>query len=286
MYSSNSLHFTRNSQLLEKLAQATQGNQYVDISGKPSKTPVLYDHGGRKYYYMSDGRRIDQLSGTVIETDQNVAQKAKDYASSTAQAASQQQAQKPGVNPAAKFIEVNETRKKFNLPEYRSVQEMIQKEKDLNEDYQAAMQNYIENYGWTADQFYKHYPTVYDFAVDLQKPDLSSGGRKDFSDERILKSILTFNEDELNKIPTQEAFRVLDAFIGRLPNINVKNETFDQYERRLRIDLLKYRMINPKMMEHIIKQKMVDAQQRLGRQNPAIAAAYQERAAQRSYRNR
>lgn len=282
MYSSNSLHFTRNSQLLEKLAQITQKAQYVDVNGKPSTTPVMYEHGGRKYYYMSDGRKIDQMSGTVVETDQSVAQKAKDFAAANQP---QQQAQPLGVNPSSKFLEVNETRKKFNLPQYMSVQEMIKRERELEEDYQAAMQHYIENNGWTAQQFYQHYPTIYDFAVDQQKPDLSPGGRKDFSDQRILKAILTFNEDELNKIPTEEAFRVLDKWIAGLPGMGSR-EPIDQYLQRLKDDLYKYKMVHPKMMEYILRQKRIHAEQKLGRMNPAIAAAYQERAAQSSYRNR
>ena len=282
MYSSNSLHFTRNSQLLEKLAQATQGTQYVDVNGKPSRTPVMYEHGGRKYYYMSDGRKIDQMSGTVVETDQSVAKKAKDYLAANQP---QQQVQTPGINPSNKFLEVNELRKKFNLPQYMSIQEMIKKERELEEDYQAAMQYYMENHKWTAQQFYQHYPTIYDFAVDQQKPDLSPGGRKDFSDQRILNAIITFNEDELNKIPTEEAFRVLDKWIAGLPSIGSR-EPIDQYLQRLQDDLYKYKMVHPEMMGYILKQKEIHAKQKLGRMNPAIAAAQQENASQRIYRNR
>ncbi len=233
---------------------------------------------------MSDGRRIDQMSGTVIDTDSNVAEKAKAYAAPAGTTNQQPQPQQSQLDPS-KLIETNKLRQGLNLPPYRTVADMARKEKELAEDYEEAKQWYMSNYNWTAQQFYQHYPTLYDFERDLNKPDLSPGGRKDFSDQRILRAILTFNEDELNQIDTNEAFRVFDGFINSLPNINTRTETFDQYERRLRIELIKYKMVHPKMMDHIIREKMVKAQQILGRQNPSIAAAYRERAEQRARRS-
>jgi hypothetical protein len=214
-----------------------------------------------------------------------VAEKAKAYTSPSTTTTPQSQSQQSQLDPSS-LIETNKLRQGLNLPPYRTVADMARKEKELAEDYEEAKQWYMSNYNWTAQQFYQHYPTLYDFERDLNKPDLSPGGRKDFSDQRILRAILTFNEEDLEKIDTNEAFRVLDGFINSLPNISTRTETFEQYERRLRIELIKYKMVNPKMMDHIIREKMIKAQQILGKQNPAIAAAYQERSAQRSYRSR
>lgn len=276
MYSSKSIFFTRNNQLIK---QSQSDVYFVDKEGNRVSQPSIFTENNKSVYYTSDGSVKDAVSNAVTRKDTGVESKAKSKASLTATKA-------PAANTDSLEYK-NEQRKKYGLPPYPSIQKMLSGEAELKQEYDSAMRSYKVKYPGVGEaEFKKYYPDVYAFAADMNKSNPNSITKEDFSDNEIFEAIKTHNEEELNKINPSDIVRVLSGFIKSLKNFDSRRERWELYEDNLRSNVLpQYQFQNKLMVNYIVKQKKNQAgaidysrQQSMTRSQAAKAQQQQSRA--------
>lgn len=286
MHSSNSIFFTRNSQLIKK----AQASYYVDQIGKPLKSPLILTSGNIKYYYMSNGDIMDAEKNTVLKNDFNVKNNAeryklnnpKEFTNGVPNFGEKQNLKKEDLSQSqssAILQRVNEERKSYGLPPYSNISEMVQEENRLKREYQAAMQIYQERYGIDESQFIKLFPTTTAFAAEIQSRYKNAPINKaEHTDEYILNAIKAHDQQKLDEIEPADVMRVLHAFIKRLPKFDPRRQTMESYIATLRDTYLpEHNFTNPLAIKYIINQKIREAESIMMRSGSGMSEAIRER---------
>jgi hypothetical protein len=252
MYSSNSVFFTRNSQLL-KQAQTSGAPYYVDVNGNRTATPSITEWGGNRYYYMSDGYMYSEKTKQKVEFNQNIADAVKQREQTEK---TQSTTQQPQQAPAQKsqLDSVNERRKQLGLSPYMSPQEMVIGERKAKIEYDKAMAAYAKKHGMDQSEFKNIFPDPTSWEAGQR----FSGKKENFTDAEILEAITNFDQAKLDQVERSEVARVLREFITRIPSYNARRgQSWEEYVAWLEdTELPQHAIRDPRMIKYIINQKM------------------------------
>jgi hypothetical protein len=267
MYSSNSLFFTRNSQMLKK---AQSYAYYVSPNGSPSRTPFVQSVGSKKYYYMSNGEVRDALDNSVIKMEPSIAKMAENYKLNNKEEFTngspnfgqmQEQTQATQQNNSQELNALNARRQQLGLKPYRSVNEMLLEESKLKREYNAAKASYLKQ-GISEQEFLNNFPDHLAWTADKEKTKQYSlsAGLHSYADEEILSLIIAHNVEKLDDFEPKEVIRVLHDFIKKLPRFNPRREDLQSYQESL-VDthLAYYNFTNKNTINYIVKLKMREA---------------------------
>jgi hypothetical protein len=251
MYSSNSIFFTRNSQLV-KQAQSSGAPYYVDVNGNKTATPSIIEWGGNRHYYMSDGYMYSEKTKQKIEFNQNVASAVKQREQTEKSQAPAQKAQAPTQN--SEFDSVNQRRRQLGLSPYLSPQEMVTGERKAKIEYEKAMSAYAKRHGMDSSEFKKIFPDQ----IAWEAGQRASLKKENFTDNEILGAITSFDQEKLDQIERSEVARVLQSFIRTIPSYNARGgQSWEEYVAFLEdTELPQHAIRDPRMIKYIINQKM------------------------------